>query len=110
MKAYAILLCAIIFEVCATSLIKKSDGFTNLVPSGALIFCYAISFYLLSISVKTIPLGVAYAIWSGVGIVAISLVGFFVYRQVLDCPAIIGIVLITAGCLIINLFSKSSAH
>ena len=107
MKAYAILFCAILFEVCATSLIKKSDGFTNLVPSVALIFCYAISFYLLSISVKTIPLGVAYAIWSGV---AISLVGFFVYRQVLDCPAIIGIVLITAGCLIINLLSKSSAH
>lgn len=110
MNAYLILFFAIVFEVVATSLVKVSNGFSNLVPTVILLVFYGMSFYLLSLSVKEIPLGIAYAIWSGVGIVIISIAGVFIFKQHLDAPAIGGITLIMLGCLIINLFSKSSAH
>ncbi len=110
MNAYLILFVAIVFEIMATSLVKLSNGFTNLLPTSVLLVFYGISFYLLSLSVKTIPLGIAYAIWSGVGIFVISFVGIFAFKQNLDFPAILGIALIMIGCVIINIFSKSSVH
>lgn len=110
MNSYIFLFVAIIFEVVATSLIKTSNGFTNLLPTVSLLALYGAAFYLLSLAVKTIPIGIAYAIWSGVGIVIIALVGIFFFKQHLDVPAVLGISFITVGCLIINLFSKVSAH
>ena len=107
MNSYIFLFVAIIFEVVATSLIKTSNGFTNLLPTVSLLALYGAAFYLLSLAVKTIPIGIAYAIWSGVGIVIIALVGIFFFKQPLDVPAVLGISFITVGCLIINLDRKS---
>lgn len=110
MNSYIFLLLAIIAEVIATSLLKMSDGFTKLLPTVFTLLFYGIAFYLLSLTLKTIPIGVAYAIWSGVGIVVISLIGLIAFKQHLDFPAIGGITLIMLGCLVINLFSKVSGH
>ncbi|GBR04319.1 SMR family transporter [Acetobacter oeni] len=101
---------AILSEVIATSCMKASDGYTKLVPSAISILCYVVSFYFLSQALKTIPTGIAYAIWSGVGIVLISLIAWLFQGQKLDTPGIAGMTLIIAGCLIMNLFSKTSAH
>jgi len=101
---------AILAEVIATSALKSSEGFSKIIPSGVVIVCYGISFYFLSLTLKTIPVGIAYAIWSGVGITLISIIGYFIYRQSLDMSAIIGILLIIAGVIVINLFSKSVSH
>lgn len=101
---------AIVSEVLATSALKASEGFTRLVPSVIVVVGYASAFYFLSQTIRVINLGVAYAIWSGVGVVLISLAGWFLYDQKLDLPAVIGIGLITAGALILNLFSKSVMH
>ncbi len=101
---------AILAEVIGTSALKASNGFRVLAPSAVVVVAYAISFYFLSLALRTIPIGLAYAIWSGVGIVIISLVGWLLYRQALDAAAIAGIVLIVAGVLVINLFSKSLPH
>jgi small multidrug resistance pump len=98
---------AIVTEVIGTSALKASEGFTRLVPSVVSIAAYCAAFYCLSLTLSTIPTGIAYAIWSGVGIVLISLVGWFWFRQSLDTPALCGIGLILAGVLVINLFSKS---
>lgn len=104
------LLIAIVAEVIATSALKASDGFTKALPL-AIVFCgYAIAFYFLSLSLKTIPVGIAYAIWSGAGIILIALVAMLLYKQVPDTPAIIGMLLIIAGVLVLNLFSKTSGH
>ena len=105
--AYLILILAIAAEVIATSSLKASEGFTKIVPSVIVITGYALSFYLLSLVLKDIPVGIAYAIWSGIGITLITLVGFIVYRQSLDLPALAGIAIIMAGVLVINLFSKT---
>lgn len=110
MPAYALLTLAILFETLATSAMKASDGFTKLLPSLATIAGYAVSFWLLSQVLKTVPVGVAYAIWSGVGIVLIALIGRFAFGQTLDAPAFAGIGLITAGVVVIQLFSKTAAH
>ena len=110
MNAYLFLLLAVVFEVVATSLVKLSNGFTNPAPTAILLVFYGISFYLLSLSVKTIPIGIAYAIWSGCGIIIISLIGLLFFKQHLDVPAVCGIALIMVGCLVINLFSKVSGH
>lgn len=107
---YLWLVAAILCEVFATSSLKASNGFTRLGPSIAVVAGYGAAFYFLSQTLKTIPVGVAYAIWSGVGTVLIALVGFVVYRQVLDKAALIGMTLIVIGVLVMNLFSKSSAH
>lgn len=110
MKNYLFLIAAILFEVLGTSFLKKTDQFTKPVPTIIFVVCLASSFYLLSHALKGIPIGIAYAIWSAFGIVLISVVGYFVYKQSLDLPAIIGILFIVIGVVIINLFSKSSAH
>mgnify|MGYP000517516940 CR=1 FL=1 len=110
MKSYLILLLAIIFETLATSFLKQSEQFTKLVPSLLTIVGYAASFYCLSIVLKTIPVGIAYAIWSGVGIILIAVIGLVVFKQHLDLPAIIGLGMIIAGVVIINVFSKSVSH
>ena len=110
MNAYALLACAIALEVLATSLLKASDGMSRLWPTVGALAGYSVCFWLLALVMKTIPTGIAYAIWSGVGIVLISLIGLFVFKQKLDTAAIVGIGLICAGVLVINLFSRSSAH
>jgi len=104
------LACAIVAEVVATTALKAADGFTRLAPSLLVVVGYAVAFYCLSQTLRTIPTGVAYAIWSGVGIVLISLAGWLVYKQLLDLPAIVGMALIMAGVLVINLFSKTALH
>ena len=108
--AYFYLGAAIVAEVIATSLLKTSQGFTRLWPSVATVVGYAISFYCLAQTLGSVPTGVAYAIWSGVGIVLISLIAWWVFGQTLDAPALIGMGLIIAGVLVINLFSTSVAH
>lgn len=110
MNAYALLACAIALEVLATSLLKASDGMTRLWPTLGAMLGYGVCFWLLSIVMKTVPTGIAYAIWSGVGIVLISLIGLFVFKQKLDLPALLGIGLICAGVVVINVFSRSTAH
>lgn len=101
---------AIVAEVCATSFMKLSDGFTKTVPSTITIIGYAIAFYFLSLTLKTIPTGIAYAIWSGVGIILIAAVGWLFQGQKLDMAAITGMALIVAGVAVMNLFSKSITH
>ena len=101
---------AILAEVIATSALKSAEGFTRLVPSVVTVVGYVVSFYCLSLTLRTIPVGIIYAIWSGVGIVLISLVGAVVFKQHLDAPAILGIALIIAGVVIMNVFSKSISH
>ena len=101
---------AIVFEVIATSTLQASHGFTKPLPSLVTIAGYAIAFYCLSLTLRTIPMGIAYAIWSGVGIVLITAVGWAVYRQQLDAPALLGIALIITGVLVINLFSEAVRH
>ena len=107
---YLYLLIAIVCEVVATSALKQADGFTRLWPSLVCIAGYGAAFYLLSILLKTMPVGVVYAIWSGAGIVLIAAVGWFRFKQSLDIAAIVGLVLIVAGVLIDNLFSSSVGH
>jgi small multidrug resistance pump len=107
---YLYLAIAIAAEVVATSALKASDGFTRPGPSLIVAAGYALAFYFLSLVLKTIPVGVAYAIWSGVGIVLIALIGWAVLKQPLDLPALVGIGLIVAGVAVIQLFSKASAH
>jgi len=101
---------AIVAEVIATSALKASEEFSNLGPSIVVIVGYTIAFYFLSLILKTIPVGIAYAIWSGVGIALITIVGAVLYKQVPDAPAVIGIVLIITGVVVINVFSKTSSH
>ena len=101
---------AIVAEVIATSVLKAADGFTRLIPSLVVIAGYATAFYFLSLTLRTMPLGIAYAVWSAVGIALVSVIGSLLYGQNLDVPAIIGIGLIVAGVVVINGFSKSVAH
>jgi small multidrug resistance pump len=107
---YVYLFAAIMSEVVATSALKAAEGFSRFWPSVIVIVGYGLAFYCPSLTVRTIPIGIAYAIWSGVGIVLISLVGLLLYRQSLDLPAVIGMALILAGVLIINVFSKTAGH
>lgn len=107
---HVFLLIAIVAEVIATSALKATEGFTRLMPTLIVFIAYGTAFYFLSLTLKVIPVGVAYAIWAGLGIVLISLVGWIVYRQALDLPALIGISLIIAGVVIINMFSKAGGH
>jgi small multidrug resistance pump len=104
------LLGAIVSEVIATSALKASDGFTRPWPSVLVVGGYAAAFYLLSLTLRSIPIGVAYAIWSGLGIALISVIGWVLHGQSLDRAALAGIALIIAGVLVIQLFSKSGGH
>lgn len=107
---YALLLVAIVLEVIGTSALQASQQFTRLWPSALVFLCYGLSFYTLSYTLRVIPVGIAYAIWSGLGIVLISAAGYFVFGQKLDLPAMIGLGLIIAGVLVINLLSSSVTH
>lgn len=108
--AYGLLGLAIISEVIGSTFLVKSVGFTKLFPSLMVVILFSIAFYLLSQVIKIIPLGIAYAIWAGVGIILTAIVGYIMFKQTLDTPALIGIVLIVAGVLVINLFSQSTGH
>tara|TARA_B100002052_G_scaffold297398_1_gene328034 strand:+ start:3222 stop:3569 length:348 start_codon:yes stop_codon:yes gene_type:complete len=108
--AYGFLITAIAAEVIGTTLLAKSAQFTRLWPSIGMLAAYGVSFYLLTLVLKTIPLGVAYAIWGGLGIVATTLIGAYVLRQPLDTPAIAGIAAIVFGVILINGFSAAASH
>ncbi|MCW5715180.1 MAG: multidrug efflux SMR transporter [Bauldia sp.] len=107
---YVYLAAAILFEVAATSALRASDGMTRIAPTILCLIGYAAAFYLLSLTLRTVPVGVAYAIWSGVGIVLIAVIGTFWFRQPIDFAAILGMVLIVAGVGVIALFSKTAGH
>lgn len=104
---YIYLLAAIVCEVVATSALKGSNGFTVLMPSLITVAGYCLAFYFLSLTLRTIPVGIVYAIWSGLGIVLIAVVGAVWFRQTLDWPAILGLALILAGVVVVNVFSRS---
>lgn len=110
MNGAAYLAIAIVGEVIATSFLRASAGFTQIVPSIVVVVGYCVTFYFFSLALQTIPVGIGYAIWSGVGIILVSIIAYFAYGQTLDLPALIGIGLILTGVLVINLFSHSSAH
>ncbi|QXX94478.1 multidrug efflux SMR transporter SsmE [Serratia marcescens] len=110
MSAFVYLTMAIVAEVIATTMLKASEGFTRLWPSLLVVLGYSVAFWGLSMVVKSMPLGIVYAIWSGMGIVLVSIAAVFVYQQKLDWPAIVGMGLIIAGVLVINLLSKASVH
>ncbi|HLS79804.1 MAG TPA: multidrug efflux SMR transporter [Steroidobacter sp.] len=110
MSSQVALIIAILSEVAATSALKASDGFRNLIPSVVVVIGYGAAFYFLSLALRTIPMGVAYAIWSGVGIVLISLAGWFLYAQKLDLAALAGIVLIIAGVFVLQVLSGAADH
>ena len=105
---YVLLGLAIVAEVVATSALKATDGFTNLTPSLVVVIGYAVAFYLLALVVKSIPLGIVYALWSGLGIVLVTIAGAVLYRQLLDPAAIVGIAMIAAGVAVIHLFSTAT--
>ena len=106
--AFLYLLIAVIAEVLATSALKATNGFTAPLPIVLTIIGYAIALFFLGLTFKSIPMGLAYALWSGAGIILVSLVGFFYYKQHLDVAAVIGLAFMIAGIMIINLFSKST--
>ena len=101
---------AIVGEMIATSSLKESGGFTKLVPSIVAVIGYGVTFYFLSLALKQIPIGVAYAVWAGIGILLIALVGYFRFHQRLDTPAIIGMSLIICGIVIMQVFSKTLSN
>ena len=108
MMHYIYLFLAVIFETIGTSAIQSSQQFTKIGPSVLVAVCFAAAFFFLSLTLKFMPVGIMYAIWSGTGIVLISIIGYFYFKQSLDFPAILGIVLILIGVLIINLFSYTA--
>ncbi len=107
---YLQLIASIVFEVIGTSLLKKAEGFSNFPVTVLMLFCYGLSFYFVSHVAKVLPIGVVYATWSGLGIVLISILAYFLYKQALDFPAILGIGFIVAGVFLINVVSKVSTH
>jgi len=107
---YLYLTIAIVAEVIATSFLKSCEGFTRLWPSVVVLVGYALAFYFLSLTLRSMSVGIVYAIWSGVGIVLVSIMAWVLFGQKLDVPAVVGMVLIIAGVVVINLFSKSVAH
>lgn len=108
--AYVYLALAIIAEVVGTSALRASEEFTRIIPSLVVVAGYGIAFYLLTLVLRTIPIGVTYAIWSGLGIVLVTLVSMVVYKQVPDLPAVIGMGVIIVGVVIIHVFSKTVGH
>jgi len=110
LSPYGLLAVAIVAEVIATSALRASEGFTRIVPALVVLLGYGISFYCLSLTLRSLPVGIVYAIWSGIGIVLITLVAIVMYRQIPDLAAVAGLSLIVAGVVVINLFSKMQAH
>ncbi|WP_134679295.1 DMT family transporter [Paracoccus ravus] len=107
---YTTLVTAIVLEVIGTSFLQRSQQFTQWLPTLMMAICYAGSFYFLSQTLKVMPLGIAYAVWSGLGIVLVSVIGLFAFGQRLDLPAMLGLALIVAGVVVVNVFSKSIQH
>ena len=107
---YIYLLIAILFEVVGTSMLQASAQFTKLLPSVGVVIGYAGAFYFMSLTLRFMPVGIVYALWSGIGIVLITIVGYFLYKQNVDLAAIIGISLIIAGIVVIQIFSKTAVH
>ena len=108
--AYFYLGVAILTEIVATSALKASDGFTRPLPALLSAAGYVVSFYCLSLALRTLPLGIAYALWSGIGIVLLAAIGWIWFRQRLDAPAILGLLLIIAGILVIKVFSRTAGR
>lgn len=110
MQAWLLLSFAIVSEVIGTSALKSSDGFTRLWPSVLVVVGYGLAFYCLALVLRTIPVGIAYAVWAGTGVALMALVGWLVYGQRLDVPGIIGILLIVAGVFVLNIYSSAGGH
>ena len=110
MKNWLILLVAILSETIATTALKASEGFTVLIPSVVVVVGYCLSFYFLSLTLRSIPVGIAYSVWSGVGVAFVTLFGLLVYNQKLDLPALLGILLIMTGVVVMFSFSDSMSH
>ena len=110
MNAWLQLLLAIVAEVVATSALKASNGFTRLWPAVIVVVGYSVSFYCLSLVLKTIPVGITYAVWSGLGIVLITLAAWWLYGQTIDTAGLVGMGLILAGVVVLNVFSTSGGH
>nr|WP_186308851.1 multidrug efflux SMR transporter [Stenotrophomonas rhizophila] len=110
MTAYLFLAGAIVSEVTATMLLQKTEQFTRLAPTVSMALLYGLSFYLLSHALKTLPLGIAYAIWGGLGIVLTLVISVTVFKQSLDWQAVTGVAMIVGGVVMINAFSKAAAH
>ena len=108
--AYLYLTIAILAEVIGTSALKASKEFTDLVPSLIVVAGYGVAFYFMTLALRSIPIGITYAVWSGVGIVLITIAGVFLYKEIPDLPAIIGMGLIVAGVAVIHVFSKTVSH
>jgi len=110
MSHWLALAISIIAEVIGTTALKASNEFTRLFPSLIVVIGYSTAFYFMSISLRVLPVGIMYAIWSGMGIVLISVLGWLVFRQTLDAPAMLGLAFIIAGVIIINVYSKTVGH
>ncbi|ABS14975.1 MULTISPECIES: DMT family transporter [Brucella/Ochrobactrum group] len=110
MPVYAILAIAIVSEVIGTLSLKASEGFTRLGPSLIVVVAYGLAFYFLSMTLKSIPVGIAYAVWSGIGVTLVALIGWLVFGQKLDLAAVLGMGLIIAGVIVLNLFSNTAQH
>ncbi|MES2013852.1 MAG: SMR family transporter [Pseudomonadota bacterium] len=110
MQKWIFLIIAIVSEVIATSALKSSAGFTRLWPSVIVMTGYASAFYFLSLTLNVLPIGIAYAVWSGVGVALVALISWMYFHQPLDFAAVLGILLILAGVIVINVFSKSVSH
>ena len=108
--AYLYLAIAIVAEVLGTTALKASEQFTRPLPTLAVVVGYGVAFYMLSLVLRTMPVGIAYAIWAGVGVLLVALAGAVIYREVPDLPAVIGMSLIVAGVIVINLFSGTVRH
>lgn len=108
--AYIYLGLAIVAEVVATTALKASDEFSRLIPSLLVVFGYSIAFWALSVVIKSIPVGIAYAVWAGVGVVLVAIAGAIIYRQIPDVAAMVGMALIITGVVVMHLFSKSVPH
>ncbi len=107
---YLYLTIAVVFEVIATTALKETQGFTRMTPSLVVVFGYGFAFYFLSLPLRTMPVGIVYALWCGAGIILVTAIGWLWFRQVLDVPALVGMGLIMAGVAVINLFSKTVVH
>lgn len=110
MKNWLILTIAIVAEVIATSALKPSEGLTKLWPSMLVVAGYGTAFYFLSLALRSIPVGIAYAVWSGLGVVLVTIVAWMLFGQKLDAAAMLGMTLIIAGVVVMNVFSKTIAH
>lgn len=108
--AYIYLTIAIIAEVIATSLLKSTEEFTKLIPSVIVVVSYLLSFYFLTLTLRSIPVGITYAIWAGLGIFLVTVIAAFLHKQIPDIPSMIGMGLIISGVVVIHLFSKNIGH